>query len=101
MGWEEAQTRAGTNLLARFGTPAVITQPGEPDRSDNVIFDLYSMGEMGVLTDKPQITVRDSFIDGVDLKSAAITVTGKYPEARMSKPLPDGGGFTILLLTRI
>lgn len=83
-----------------FGTPAVITQPELPDKPVTVLFDLNSMDQAGILTDKPQISIPDSDLAGLDLRLATITVTGKFPAARMTKPLPDGSGLTTLLLTR-
>lgn len=88
-------------FMDNFGTPAVIQQPGQPDKPLTVIFDLNSLDLMGMSTDKPLITMAENDLVGIDLKAATITVTGKYPAARMTKPEPDGSGFITALLTRI
>ncbi len=90
---------AGLDIFfADFGLSAVISQPGQPDKPVQVLFDLHSLGEMGVITDKPQITIKDSDLAGVDVKSATITINNTG--YRMVKPLPDGAGLTIAGLQR-
>ncbi len=88
-------------FFSSFGGPAVITQPGQPDKPVTVIMDLTGYVEQGIITDKPQLTIQTGDLDGVDLKTAAITVTGRFPAARIHKPLPDGYGITVAMLTRI
>lgn len=88
-------------FFADFGTPAVIKRPGLPDQTVQVLFDLNSIDQSGLLTDKPQITIPESCLTDMDLKTATITVIGKYPEARIMKPLPDGSGLTVAGLARI
>jgi hypothetical protein len=58
-----------------------------------------SLNEMGVLTDRPQATMKASLLASVNLKTATLTVAGET--FRMVKPLPDGTGFVIVGLTRI
>jgi hypothetical protein len=87
-------------FMAAFGVPAVLSPPGHVGRPVMVIFDLNSMDQMGCLTDKPQITIRETDLASIDHTTAIITVVGKYPPARMTKSTPDGTGFTKFLLTR-
>jgi len=98
VSWNSAIQRANSNQLAFYGTPAVISQPEELDKSVKAIFDRNSLGEMGVLTDKPQAAILSADLDGVDLKTATITIGGTT--YKMSKPLPDDAGLTTVMLTR-
>ena len=88
-------------VLDDSGTAAVIKQSGHADKPVRVVFDQNSTDQLGMLTDKPQVAIPDSDLVGVDLKTASITVTGKFPASRITKPLPDGSGWTTALLTRI
>lgn len=82
------------------GVDAVIKQTGHPDKPVVVLFDLYGGVEMGIMSEKPQITIMDSDLSGIDLKAVTITVTGKYPPAKIVKPLPDGSGVTVAHLQK-
>jgi hypothetical protein len=86
-------------MFSDFGTPAVISQPGQSDKPVAVIFDAQSFNEMGVLTDKPQASIDSTDLTAVDMKSAVIAAAGET--YRMTKPLPDGHGLTTVNLTRI
>ena len=88
-------------FFSDFGIPAVIQQPGQPDKPVTIIFALNSLDTMGVLTDKPQIVIADADLIDLDLKTGSITVTGKYPAARITKPLPDGFGIITAFLIKI
>ena len=85
-------------FFADFGLAAIISQLGNPDKPTQVLFDLQSVGEMGALTDKPQVTIKDSDLDGVDIKSATITI--RNTSYRMVRPLADGMGLTVVTLAR-
>lgn len=88
-------------LFIDDGVPAVISQSGKTDRPTTVLFNLNSLDLTGVQTDKPGIVIPTEDLDGFDLKLAAITVIGKYPVARMTKPDSDGDGLTTALLQRV
>lgn len=100
MSFDALMQRQATASNKRFGSPAVISQPGHPDKPVTVIFNLNSMDSMGVMTDKPQCAIYDTDLVGTDLKAATITVTGKFPAAKMARPMPDGAGMTTVLLTK-
>lgn len=87
-------------FFADLGVPAIITPSGRPSWPLTVLFDLNSMDQMGCQTDKPQIIIQDSDLARINLTTDRITVVGKYPAAKMTKPDPDGAGLTTLLLTR-
>ena len=101
MAFEDMLTTGNTQMLKTFGTPAVIAQPGQPDKPVTVIFDLTGYVEQGIITDKPQMSIPAADLVGIDTKAATITVTGKYPEARIIKPLPDGSGWITATLTKL
>jgi hypothetical protein len=82
-----------------FGTSATIAEPAKADKTTSVLFDATTISEMGVLTDKPQITIKESDLSGFDLKAATITISGT--EYRMMKPLVNGQGLTTTTLIRI
>jgi hypothetical protein len=85
-------------ILAACGVPALISEADKDDKTVQVIFDRNSLNEMGVLTDKPQITIAAADLDGVDIPAATITVSGET--WRLLRPLNDGAGLIIAGLQR-
>lgn len=82
-----------------FGISATISELNKADKQVKVLFDLQSLGDMGILTDKPQATLKESDLAGVDLKYTTITINNiTY---RLIKPLPDGMGLIIAGLARV
>ena len=92
-------SRAILSAWRQFSVPAVITQPGHPDKPIDVIFDLTGYVEQGIITDKPQICFKNSDIVGVVLADVTITVIGEYPAAKIKKPI-SGDGLTAATLTK-
>lgn len=82
-----------------FGISATISELNKADRQVQIIFDQQSLNDMGILTDKPQATLKASDLAGVDLKYTTITINNiAY---RLIKPLPDGMGLIIAGLARV
>lgn len=100
MSFDDLVNKCNGSARSKFGVPAVISQPGQPDKPVTVIFDQTGYVEQGIITDKPQIAIPEPDLTGLDLKYTTITVTGKYPEARILKPLPDGAGWIVATLTK-
>ena len=82
-----------------FGTSAIIAEPAKADKTTSVLFEAVTISDMGVITDKPQIIIKESDLAGSDLKAATITISGT--EYRMMKPFPDGQGLATTTLIRI
>ncbi len=85
-------------FFADFGISAVISETGKADKTITVLFDRNSLSDIGVITDKPQITIKESDLTGVDTEGATIAVAGET--WRLIKPLPDGSGLVIASLKR-
>jgi hypothetical protein len=100
VSFESLLNKCNAAVHGKFAVAAVITEPGHADKPVSVVFDLNPTDIMGVISDKPQIIIKDADLIGVDRKTATITVTGKYPAARMTKPEADGTGWSITTLTR-
>lgn len=86
-------------LFLDAGIPATIKELHKADKPVTVLFDLLSLAEAGILTDKPQATLKESDLTGTDIKAATITVSSI--EYQMIKPLPDGAGLVIVGLKRV
>ena len=81
-------------ILSATGTSALLN-----GQSCRIEYRLNSLDQMGVLTDRPQATFKASDLTGLDLKTATLFVAGET--FRLTKPQPDGSGFTSVLLTRV
>jgi len=84
--------------LADFGISATIKETAKADKIVKTLFDQTGYVEMGMLTDKPQATLKDSDLAGTDTKAATITINGTVYE--LIKPQPDGAGLTTFGLKR-
>lgn len=85
-------------FFADFGVSAVVSETGKADKTITVLFDRNSLSDIGVITDKPQTTIKESDLAGVDIEGATIAVAGET--WRLIKPLPDGTGLIISGLKR-
>jgi uncharacterized protein YjbI with pentapeptide repeats len=66
-----------------FGSSATIAELTGAVKPATVLFDAHSISEMGVLTDRPQITITESDLAGVDL-SGAILANATFREVDLS-----------------
>ena len=82
-------------LFVDFGSSATIAETAKADKTTSVLFDATTISELGVITDKPQITIKESDLTGFDLKAATITISGT--EYRIIKPQADMGIITAYL----
>ena len=85
-------------FFADFGVAATITETAKADKAVTVLFDQAGFVENGVMTDKPQATLKETDLTGTDTKIARITISGT--EYQMIKPLPDGAGLVVAGLKR-
>ena len=86
-------------LLATVGTDAQIISAAEPPKNIKAKFSRNSMGEYGVLTDKPQMMAAASDLASVDFKNDAVVIGAET--FKMTKPIEDNAGFVTVLLARI
>lgn len=85
-------------ILAGVGESATIAQSGKTSAVVTVLYESASLNEMGVLTDRPQVTLAESALTGFDATLATITVAGAT--WALMKPLADGAGFVTCGLRR-
>ena len=86
-------------LMDVLGIPASLIEAGSTSKAIKVVFDNSSIDSMGILTDKPQVSLMTSDLDGRDLKNTVLTIKGT--DYRILKPLGDGYGLSLATLTRI
>lgn len=85
-------------ILSGVGESATIAQTGKTSSTVTVLYESASLNEMGVLTDRPQVTLAESALTGFDPTLATITVGGTT--WALMKPFPDGSGFITCGLKR-
>jgi hypothetical protein len=86
-------------LLDAFGIPATLSDGVHPAKPLRVILDSNSINELGVITDKPQITIKEADLLELDMKNTTITVNDT--NYRILKPFSDGSGLVVAGITRI
>lgn len=88
-----------TAILRAVGSDAVLTDQNGATTTLRVKHSPAGSIIMGMITETPVITCAASALDGVELKTAKITLDGV--NYRMLNPLPDGSGFITCNLTKL
>lgn len=99
MSFDDLVQNDSAAVMDMFGIPATISDAFTPAAATKVVFDNNSFDSMGVLTDKPQITLMTTDLAGLDLKTTVLTINST--DYRILKPLPDGYGLSTATLARI
>ena len=86
------------SLMDIFGIPATLSDGVHTTKPIKVVFDSTSIDSIGVLTDKPQVSLLTTDLENIDLKNTVLTIndTGY----RILKPLTDGYGLSLATLAR-
>lgn len=86
------------SMLDAVGEPAEIQLGGVTTKTVQVKYSAQSLGEMGVMTDRPRIIMKESDLEGINTKTETVLVAGE--NFNMMKPSLTGDGFATVWLKR-
>jgi len=86
------------SMLDAVGQPAEIQLGGVTTKTIQVKYSTQSLGEMGVMTDRPRIIMKASDLEGVNTRTETMLVAGE--SFSMMKPSLTGDGFATVWLKR-
>jgi hypothetical protein len=99
MSFEDTAQNDAAVFMDIFGIPAVISDSALHKKDTRAVFDINSIDSIGVITDKPQVSILTADLAEFDIKNTVLTV--RDTEYRILKPLPDGYGLSLATLARI